>query len=149
PQLAKIRVFRLKNADARQMADVLTTLFRLKQQPGVPANTRAIQYTLVRDVEPGSMSDGESYTATIGSAEQYALTVTIDLRTNSLLRGGTDHYVGLASHIIEELDSSPMLERKTEVYRLKNSQARDVETALKNFLQQERQRVTQVQGETL
>jgi len=149
PQLAKIRVFRLQNADARQMADVLTTLFRLKQQPGVPANTRAIQYTLVRDVEPGSVASGEPYTATIGSAEQYALTVTIDLRTNSLLLGGTDHYVGLASHIIEELDSSPMLERKTEVYRLKNSQAHDVETALKNFLLQERQRVTQVQGETL
>jgi type II secretion system protein D len=149
PQLAKIRVFRLQNADARQMADVLTTLFRLKQQPGLPANQRAIQYTLVRDVEPGSLANGEPYTATIGSAEQYALTVTIDLRTNSLLLGGTDHYVGLASHIIEELDSSPMLERKTEVYRMKNAQARDVETALKSFLLQERQRVTQVQGETL
>ncbi len=149
PQLAKIKVFKLKNADARQMADVLTTLFRLKQQPGVPANQRAIQYTLIRDVEPGSMADGEPYTATIGSAEQYALTVTIDLRTNSLLLGGTDHYVGLASHIIEELDSSPAMERKTEVYRLRNSQARDVETAMKSFLQQERQRVTQVQGESL
>src|SRR6185503_18967932 len=73
----------------------------------------------------------------------------IDLRTNGLLLGGTDHYVGLASHIIEELDSSPALERKMEIYRLKNSQSRDVETALKNFLQQERQRVSQVQGETL
>ncbi len=149
PQLAKIKVFRLQNADARQMADVLTTLFRLKTQPGLPGNQRAIQYTLVRDVEPGALADGESYTATIGSAEQYALTVTIDLRTNSLLLGGTDHYVGLASHIIEELDSSPLLERKTEVFRMKNAQARDVETALKSFLQQERQRITQVQGETL
>ncbi|HTG44417.1 MAG TPA: secretin N-terminal domain-containing protein, partial [Verrucomicrobiae bacterium] len=149
PQLAKIKVFRLQNADARQMADVLTTLFRLRQQPGIPANQRAIQYTLIRDVQPGSMSEGEPYTATIGSAEQYALTVTIDLRTNSLLLGGTDHYVGLASHIIEELDSSPALERRTEVYRLKNAQAKDVELALKSFLQQERQRITQVQGETL
>jgi len=66
-----------------------------------------------------------------------------------LLIGGTDHYVGLASHIIEDLDSSPALERRTEVYRLKNSQARDLESALKDFLQQERQRVTNVQGETL
>lgn len=149
PQIAKIKVFRLQNADARQMADLLTTLFRLKQQPGIPPNQRAIQYTLVRDVEPGAMAIGEPYTATIGSAEQYALTVTIDLRTNSLLLGGTDHYVGLASHLIEELDASPALERKTEVYRLKNSQARDVEAALKSFLLQERQRITQVQGETL
>src|SRR5688572_26139916 len=149
PQLAKIRVFRLTNADARQMADVLTTLFRLKQQPGIPPNQRAIQYTLVRDVEPGAMANGEPFTATIGSAEQYALTVTIDLRTNSLLLGGTDHYVGLAAHIIEELDSSPALERMTKVIRLKNAQAREVETALRSFVEQERQRVTLVQGETL
>lgn len=149
PQLAKIKVFRLVNADARQMADVLITLFRLKQQPGIPPNQRAIQYTLVRDADPDSPNSAEPYTATIGSAEQSALTVTIDLRTNSLLLGGTDHYVGLASHIIEELDSSPALERITEVYRLKNSQARDLEVALKNFLLQERQRSSLVQGETL
>jgi len=149
PQLAKIRVFKLVNADARQMADVLTSLFRLRQQPGVPANQRAIQYTLVRDVAAGDIAAGEPFTATIGSAEQFALTVTIDLRTNSLLLGGTDHYVGLAAHIIEELDSSPALERMTEVYRLKNAQAKEVETALRSFVEQERQRVTLVQGETL
>jgi type II secretion system protein D len=149
PQLAKIRVFKLTNADARQMADVLTSLFRLRQQPGVPPNQRAIQYTLVRDVAAGDIASGEPFTATIGSAEQYALTVTIDLRTNSLLLGGTDHYVGLAAHIIEELDSSPALERRTEVIRLKNARAREVETALRSFVDQERQRTTMVQGETL
>lgn len=149
PQLAKIRVFKLTNADARQMADVLTSLFRLRQQPGVPPNQRAIQYTLVRDMAASALADGEPFTATIGSAEQFALTVTIDLRTNSLLLGGTDHYVGLAAHIIEELDSSPALERMTYVYRLKNAQAKEVEVALRSFVEQERQRVTLVQGETL
>jgi type II secretion system protein D len=149
PQIAKIKVFRLVNADARQMADLLTSLFRLKQQPGVPPNQRAIQYTLVRDTDADGGAADEPYSATIGSAEQSALTVTVDLRTNSLLIGGTDHYVGLASHIIEDLDSSTALERKTEVYRLKNSQAKDIEAALKSFLEQERQRVSLVQGETL
>jgi type II secretion system protein D len=144
PQVAKIRVFRLQNADARQMADVLTSLFRLRQQPGVPANQRAIQYTLVRDVLPGDIATGEPVTATIGSAEQYALTVTIDFRTNSLLLGGTDHYVGLASHIIEELDSTPAQEHKTEVYRLKNSLATNVVVALTGFIDQERKRIMAV-----
>jgi type II secretion system protein D len=149
PQLAKIRVFKLENADARAMSEVLVNLFRLRQQPGVPPNQRAIQYTLVRDFAAGEMAAGEPYTATIGSAEQYALTVTIDLRTNSLLLGGTDHYVGLAAHIIEELDSSPALERITKVYRMKNAQAKEVEIALKNFVEQERQRVTLLGGESL
>jgi type II secretion system protein D len=149
PQMAKIRVFKLENADARAMADVLVSLFRLRQQPGVPPNQRAIQYTLVRDFAAGDIAEGEPYTATIGSAEQYALTVTIDLRTNSLLLGGTDHYVGLAAHIIEELDSSPAMERMTKVYRMRNAQAKEVEVALKSFVEQERQRVTLLGSETL
>ena len=144
PQLARIRVFKLQNADSRQMAEVLTSLFRLRQQPGVPPNQRAIQYTLVRDAMPGEVAFGEPVTATIGSAEQYALTVTIDLRTNSLLLGGTDHYVGLAAHIIEELDSTPAQEHQTEVYRLKNSLATNVVTALNSFIEQERRRITAV-----
>jgi general secretion pathway protein D len=36
PQLAKIKVFKLQNADARQMADVLVSLFRLRA--GKPAS---------------------------------------------------------------------------------------------------------------
>src|SRR5207244_4024007 len=75
-----------------------------------------------------------------------ALTVTVDPRTNSLLIGGTDHYVTLVSQIIESLDATPANERKTELVRMKNSQAQEVATALRNFLDQERQRVTQVLG---
>src|SRR5207253_10118815 len=48
--------------------------------------------------------------------------------------------------IIENLDSTEANERKTEVVRLKNSQAQDVATAVRTFLDQERQRVTQVLG---
>lgn len=141
PTLAKIKVFKLENADARQMADVLVELFRLRAIPGQPNNTRAIQYTLVNDV--GQPTD---VTATIGSAEQNSLTVTVDLRTNSLLVGGSDHYVALASNIIADLDASPAMERKTEVYRLRNSRAREIETALRSFLDQDRQRTTATLG---
>jgi type II secretion system protein D len=83
---------------------------------------------------------------TIGTAEQNALTVTVDVRTNSLLIGGSEHYVALSSQIIEELDSSPAQERITKVYRLKNAQAEDLATALQEFLDQAQQRVTSVLG---
>lgn len=142
PQLAKIKVFKLENADARQMSDVLSSLFRLRAVPGQPVNQRAIQYTLVKD--DGVTSD---ISATIGSAEQGALTVTVDLRTNSLLIGGTDHYVKLASEIITELDLSPAMERKTEVYRLRNSRATEVSTALTSFLAQDKQQLLTTVGE--
>jgi len=155
PQLAKIKVFTLLNADARQLADVLTSLFRLQPAGGVsPAGQRTVQYTLVLPGRPADPANPdviatepvEGASATIGTAEENALTVTVDPRTNSLLVGGADNYLTLASEIIESLDASPVQERETEVYRLRNAQAPEVETALRTFLDQDRQRIIQALG---
>ncbi len=150
PQQAKIKVFTLQNADARQMSELLTQLFRMTAAPS-NGTQRSVQYTLVRprgaDGSFDSPGEDEAVASvTLGTAEQNALTVTVDPRTNSLLIGGTDHYVTLVSQIIDSLDSSPAAERTSEVVRLKNSQAPEVATAIRNFLDQERQRLVQVLG---
>lgn len=140
PQEAKIKVFALKNASARAMADILTQMFRMTAT-ATTGTQRTIQYTLVR---PGGTNDAAS--ATLGTAEQAALTVTVDPRTNSLLVGGTDHYVQMVEQIIESLDGTNANDRRTEVVRLKNTQAGDVAAAVRSFLDQERLRVTQILG---
>ncbi len=145
PQQAKIKVFALKNGDARQMAEVLTQLFRMQPTAAV-GGQRSIQYTLVRAAGDGTSPEEALASATVGTAEQAALTVTIDPRTNSLLVGGTDHYVGLVSQIIDTLDSSVAHERNSEVVRLKNSQATEVAAAIRLFLDQERQKMIQALG---
>ncbi len=133
PRTAEIRVFSLVNSDARAMAQVLNELFRMQQTTAAAGGKQAIEYRLVPD------EGGESGTAAVvGSAEDVALTVTVDIRTNSLLVGGTKHYVELASEVVQELDESTAAERLTEIYRLRNAQAADIETALTNFLDQER-----------
>lgn len=159
PTVAQIKVFNLKNADARQMAQVLTTLFRLQNRGAATGNQQSIQYTMPRDAAfgpaptapeaaptPAAPAAAGDEGAVVGSAQEDALSVTVDLRTNSLLVGGTEHYVGLASQIIETLDSAPGQERKAEVVRLKNSRAQSVETALRTFLQQDLQRVVSILG---
>jgi type II secretion system protein D len=149
PQQAKIKVFPLKNADVHQMATLLMQMFRMTATTALGATQRSIQYTLVRPrlSEDGTpLGEEEMASATVGTAEQNALTVTVDPRTNSLLIGGTDHYVELVSQIIESLDASPANERKTEVVQMKNSQAQEVATAIRTFLDQERQRVTGALG---
>jgi len=148
PQQAKIKVFTLVNADARHMAELLMGLFRMSATGGAGPQ-RAIQYTLVKPkqdelAEPGE--EEEVASATVGTAEEYALAVTVDPRTNSLLVGGTDHYVNLVAQIIEELDSCPAHERRTEVYRLRNAKAQEVALAIRSFLDQERQRIVSVLG---
>jgi general secretion pathway protein D len=49
--------------------------------------------------------------------------------------------------ICRELDASPAQERMTRVYRLRNAQAPDVETTLRNFLDQERARLEAALGQ--
>lgn len=152
PAVARIRVFSLKNADARQMSLLLTSLFRLQAVGGAGAAQRSVQYTLIKPAkEDDSETEGDKTGsgeegAVIGSAEQQALTVTVDLRTNSLLVGGTEHYVNLASQIIDTLDSTPAQERTNEVYRLRNSRANEVQTALRTFLTQDVQKIVTVLG---
>ena len=72
--------------------------------------------------------------------------MTVDVRTNSLLIGGTKRYVELASKVIEDLDSSPAQERITKVYRLRNAQAPAIQAAMQSFLDQEKQRLTSTLG---
>jgi general secretion pathway protein D len=52
----------------------------------------------------------------------------------------------MVEQIIESLDTTTANDRRTEVVRLKNTQAIDVAAAVRTFLDQERQRVTQVLG---
>jgi type II secretion system protein D len=151
PQVATIRVFPLRNADARQMMSVLTSLFHLQpssqytgQTTSQPAsNNRTVKYNLTREVpdfDPfASGADEVTASAVLGTAEETALTVSVDIRSNSLIVGGSEHYVGLASQIIETLDSSPAQERKFEVYHLKNSRASEIQASLQTFLTQDTQ----------
>lgn len=150
---AKIKVFSLTNADARQTSELLSSMFRLQPTAaGTASGARSIQYSLLKphvgELDPNKSpgNDEEIASAVLGSEEQSALTMSIDPRTNTLLVGGTEDYVALVTQIIETLDSSPAMERKTEVYRLRNAQAQEVALAVRTFLDQEKQRVTQVLG---
>ncbi len=154
PREAEIHVYTLRNADATQMADVLAALFRMEAVAngagGANGDTdRAVRYTLIsrKLVNADGKVSATNASATIGTAEQDALSLTVDTRTNALLIGGDPTQVALCRQIIEELDESPAQERKTEVYRLRNGQAPDIESALRAFLDQERQRLTQALGE--
>lgn len=136
---AEIRVFPLQNADATRMATVLQELFKLTAAAN---SARAVSYTLV-STQPVT---GPEASAVVGTAQQSALTITVDARTNSLLVGGTRQYIDLVNGVIQELDASPAQERITQVYRLRNAQASDVQSALNSFLDQERQRLSGTVG---
>ena len=139
PRTAEIRIFPLVNADAGQMQQVLTDLFRLQMDN---TQRQAARYSM-----PLTDGAGTSAAATLGSAEQTCLSITVDRRTNSLLVAGTEEYITLVARVIDQLDASPAEDRQTVVYRLRNAQAVDIEVALRQFLDQERQRVVSTLGQ--
>jgi type II secretion system protein D len=144
PRQAQIKVFALKYTDARRVGQLLLGLFRMTPT-GAPTatNDRSIEYTLYA---PTAAGDQALASAVIGAEEQSALTISIDSRSNSVLVGGSEHYIGLVSEVIASLDKGEGVQRKSEVYRLKNAQAADIATAIRDFLDQDRQRITQVLG---
>ena len=145
PREAQIKVFSLKNTEARLVGQLLLGLFRLTPS-GAPAagNDRSVEYTLYRPTLNGEEAVAS---AVVGAEEQSALRISIDPRSNSILVGGSEHYIGLVAEVIESLDAGGGVARKSQVYRLKNAQAADVSTAIRDFLDQDRQRITQVLGQ--
>ena len=99
PRTAEIRVITFVNADAQRTATVLAQLFRAQASGtagatgGTAANAVAVNYSLPN----ADANGGKAPSATLGNAEQYALTITVDGRTNSLLIGGTQQYVELCA----------------------------------------------------
>ena len=148
PRAAEIRVIALENADARQTVTVLQQLFRMTASGtgavgavSGPATRQAANYMLKT---PATGDAGPS--APVGTADDQVLAVTVDVRTNSLLIGGTKRYVDLAAKVAQELDASTAAERVTELYRLRNAQAADIQKAVADFLKQEQGYLTTAMG---
>jgi general secretion pathway protein D len=110
--VAEIKVFTIKNGDAQTLADMLRTLFG--------------------GTEGGAPSFGASENSII------PLTFSVDPRTNSIIAAGTAQDLAVAYAILLKLDASEVRQRQNKVYRLKNSPALEVATALNELLRTER-----------
>ncbi len=139
-----VRVFRLKNADARAMSDVLRDLFNLRQQGS--------QLVLV----PGRSED---QAADAGKAdhqplpelypsldERQQLAITIDARTNSLLVSATPEYLDRVEKVITELDNVEAQEREQVVFELRNAKAPAIAQTLRSYFTEQSERARQILG---
>ncbi len=140
-----IRIFKLVNADATAMAEILTDLFNLRQGSNLLVLKPRESETRV-GAGPGP--DGATTVAGIDGAdltavpdERQQLSITVDSRTNSLLVSGTPTYLDLVASVVEELDALEANERETYVYRLRNADALEVARVLTDFVQQEQQKL--------
>lgn len=138
-----IQIFRLVNADARAMAEVLRELFNLRQN----GSTLVLVPGRVEDAGGGAASAPgaeESLFPTLDERQQLA--ITIDARTNSLLVSGTPEYLERVGQVVNELDSIEANEREQLVFELRNAKAADVATTLRQYFQEQAAQSREILG---
>ncbi|MCZ6850687.1 MAG: hypothetical protein O7F17_03510, partial [Planctomycetota bacterium] len=141
-----IRIFKLQNADALAMAEILTDLFNLSRQGNLLV-LRPRESTITEDeagVEPGqagTYAGLETTELTAVPDERQQLSITVDSRTNSLLVSGTPNYLDLVAQVVAELDSLEANEREVFVYQLRNAVAGEIARVISDFVEQEQRKL--------
>lgn len=116
--VAEIKVFTLANADATAMGRLLETLF------SSPAQQQHLGVQ-IRGAEDASSS-------------LIPMKFSVDVRTNSILATGGAEALRVMEAILLRLDQSDLRQRRSVVYKLRNSPARDVADAINQFLTSQR-----------
>lgn len=114
--LAQIKVFRIVNGDAADLVEMLRALL------GTP------QATVM----------GPQLAGAEGESALVALRFSVDSRTNSIIASGSGGDLAIVEAILLRLDESDVQQRKSSVFRLKNSPAAQVAQAINEFLRSER-----------
>ncbi|HMN96285.1 MAG TPA: secretin N-terminal domain-containing protein [Phycisphaerales bacterium] len=141
-----IRVFKLVNADAQAMSDILRALFNLERRGDLLVlRPREGGTSLVDDAvpTPGGLT-GIELSAVPDERQQ--LSITVDSRTNSLLVSATPTYLDLVSEVVRELDAEEANERETNIYRLKNAVAAEVARVVSSFVEQDQRKLISTLG---
>ncbi len=126
--VAEIKHFTLQNADASSVVTMLNQLFNDQQQAGQRGG--ANQQNQQLGIQLAGAEDA--------SSQLIPLRFSTDVRTNSIIAVGGAEALSVVEAIILRLDASDMRQRKSTVYRLKNSPAQEVANAITLFLQGQR-----------
>jgi general secretion pathway protein D len=116
-QIAKIKIFPVKNGDAGALVETLRAL--------LPAQS------------PGAVSTPQISSSPDESA-LLPLRFTVDARGNNIIVVGSEGDLKIVEALIVRLDESDAMQRKSTVYQLKNSPAVDVALAINEFLRSKR-----------
>jgi len=138
----QIKIFRLTNADALAMAEVLRELFNLRQN----GSTLVLVPGRVDDVSPGAAAPPGETSLFPSLDERQQLAITIDARTNSLLVSGTPEYLERVEQVVNDLDGIEANEREQIVFELRNAKAAEVAVTLKQYFQEQSAQSRQILG---
>jgi len=138
PQLAEIRLFPLVNADAEEMVERLEALFEPDQ-----GSAGEMEQQLI-------FGDGgvASVTASADGSSVQAIRFTADRRTNTVIAAGGEADLNMAEKLIRLIDAQTADDRITEVYQVRYSTSEDLTAAMKEFVEEENDRLSELDDES-
>ncbi len=136
-----IKVFRLQNADAQEMADLISNMFPSSDRSG--ENQSPAQFE-PPPFGPGGpppglpdmpAANGNGDGANQRSRKATPVTAIADPRTSSVIVSAADNMMNQVAGIVTSLDASPARKKRLAVYELKNASAQQVSTVLQTIFQ--------------
>ncbi len=135
--VTEIQVFKLQNADAYEMADVLTNLFSDKDEI---ENSRG-GYRFGSYGRSSSSSSRSRSSSSGNSSErmlqQKKVVAVADPRTNSVIVSATAELMTQIALMVERLDGNKAKQQKVYTYSLQNADVEGVSEILRNMFEQQ------------
>jgi general secretion pathway protein D len=135
--VTEIQVFKLENADAYEMAEVLTNLFSDKDEiENSRGGYRFGSYGRSSSSSSRSRS-GSSGNSSERMLQQKKVVAVADPRTNSVIVSATAELMKQIALMVERLDDNKAKQQKVYTYSLQNADVEGVSEILRNMFEQQ------------
>ena len=135
--VTEIQVFKLENADAYEMAEVLTSLFSDKDEiENSRGGYRFGSYGRSSSSSSRSRS-GSSGNSSERMLQQKKVVAVADPRTNSVIVSATAELMKQIALMVERLDDNKAKQQKVYTYSLQNADVEGVSEILRNMFEQQ------------
>ena len=135
--VTEIEVFKLNNADAFEMAEVLTNLFSDKDE--IESSRGGYRFG---SYGRSSSSSSRSRSSSSGNSsermlQQKKVVAVADPRTNSVIVSATAELMAQITLMVERLDGNKAKQQKVYTYSLQNADVQGVSEILRNMFEQQ------------
>ena len=127
--VTSVKVFRLKYADAGEMADLLNNLF------GDETKTDENNRPRFSFFSPPQPSSGSTANESARAKKQAKVSAVADRRTGAVVVTASKAMIEQIGKMIEDLDSDPARKQHVYVYSLENADAQEVAQVLQDLFQ--------------
>lgn len=133
--VTEIEVFKLNNADAYEMAEVLTNLFSDKDE--IESSRGGFRFGSSRSSSSSRSRSSSSGNSSERMLQQKKVVAVADPRTNSVIVSATAELMAQITLMVERLDDNKAKRQKVYTYSLQNADVEGVSEILRNMFEQQ------------